>query len=86
MYSRVHLFIVHCSVCKALVKTRAMCGVCSVAQVDELLSLQHLEGRDMDGKKVHDEHLFIIVHQGVYRVVPCSAPFFTSRSSCASFT
>lgn len=35
------------------------------AQVDELLSLQHLEGRDMDGKKVHDEHLFIIVHQGM---------------------
>ena len=59
----------------------------SVAQVDELLSLQHLEGRDMDGKKVHDEHLFIIVHQGAYRVVPCSAPFSTSRSfSCASFT
>ena len=38
-------------------------------QLDKLLNAQALES-EANGNKIHDEHLFIIIHQGTMAVMP----------------
>ena len=37
----------------------------SYLQLDKILSAQTLRSKEVGGKAVHDEHFFIVIHQGV---------------------
>ena len=41
----------------------------SYLQLEKILTAQILQSKEVGGQAIHDEHLFIVIHQGVFVVV-----------------